>query len=382
VLRAGVGVYYGEVDYTSDESGRYQTETPGVIEPNVTMPNESTTVFVKDGFPPLVINGQLQQNNSVFPTLTKKKDLASAQWFFDIQRNLPSNTLLTIGYNGNSTSHLAVERNLNQPYTPDPTVAASLRRPRPFFSGVYDEGDPMLNAHYQAVTVKAEKRFTHSVTFLSSFTWSHNIDWGAENLEAGALSSVWARDLSREKASSDLDRRLAYNLTFVYELPFGRGHAWLHSGPANLVLGGWQVSGLLTLVSGTPVTNSFNVDNQNLGGAVRGDWLRNPNLPSSQRTIDHWFDTGFVVPSAPGVIANAGRNLIIGPDRRNFDFMLARTFRMPWENHRLQFRFESFNFTNTPHFAVPNASVGTAAAGTITQAEDPRRIQFALKYVF
>jgi hypothetical protein len=124
------------------------------------------------------------------------------------------------------------------------------------------------------------------------------------------------------------------------------------------------------------------VNNENLGGSVRGDFVRSPNLPADERSIDRWFDTGFVVPSAPGVISNAGRNLVRAPGRTNLDFMMARNFPMPWERHEIQFRFESFNFTNTANFGAPNAAVGTPAAGKITQAADPRRIQFALKYVF
>ncbi len=110
--------------------------------------------------------------------------------------------------------------------------------------------------------------------------------------------------------------------------------------------------------------------------------MRNPNLPSSERNIDRWFDIGFVAPSAPGVVSNAGRNLIYSPGRINLDFMMARNFPMPWEGHQVQFRFESFNFTNTPGFGAPAAGIGTPTAGRIASAEDPRRIQFALKYVF
>jgi hypothetical protein len=168
----------------------------------------------------------------------------------------------------------------------------------------------------------------------------------------------------------------------VYELPFGKGRHFLTSGPASWVLGGWQIGGLLSLATGMPVGHTININNQNLGGVVRGDWVRNPNLLSSERTIDRWFDTGFVVPSAPGVLSNAGRNLIIGPGRKNLDIMVGRDFLLPIEGHRIQFRFESLNFTNTANFGPPNAAVGTPTAGRITVAEDPRRIQFALKYLF
>jgi hypothetical protein len=142
------------------------------------------------------------------------------------------------------------------------------------------------------------------------------------------------------------------------------------------------LGGILTLLSGRPLDHTINVDNQNNGGVARGNWVRDPNLPGSERTIDRWFDTTFVVPAVPGQVGNAGRNLIIGPGIKNFDLLLARTFSLPWEGHQLQFRFESFNFTNTPNFGAPNTAVGTVNAGRITSAEDPRRIQFALKYVF
>ena len=239
-----------------------------------------------------------------------------------------------------------------------------------------------MNSSYNSLTIKAEKRFSHGLTFLSSFTWAHNIDYGEEPLLQGGSGRAYQYDLSREKASSTYDRRLAYVLSFIYELPFGRNQRWLRSGFLSHVFGGWQVGGILQLLSVMPVDHSFNVDNQNTGGRVRGDWVRDPNLPKDQRTIDRWFDTGFVKPSAPGVISNAGRNLIRAPGFNNFDFVLSKNFYMPWEGHYLQFRFESFNFTNTPHFGAPNTAVGTPNAGRINKADEPRRIQFALKYIF
>jgi hypothetical protein len=227
-----------------------------------------------------------------------------------------------------------------------------------------------------------EKRFSKGLTFLSSFTWSKNIDQGNEDLVDGTQGPATPYNLTIERGLSTLHRKFTYVVSGVYELPFGKGRQHLTSGPVSWVLGGWQVGGLLSLLSGMPVAHTINVNNQNLGGTVRGDWVRNPNLPSDQRTIDRWFDTTFVVPSAPGVMGNAGRNLIIGPGRKNLDVMIGRDFVMPVEGHRLQFRFESFNFTNTPNFGPPNGGVGTPNAGRIIQAEDPRRIQLALKYLF
>jgi len=128
-------------------------------------------------------------------------------------------------------------------------------------------------------------------------------------------------------------------------------------------------------------------NNLNCIGRARGNVVGNPNLPESERTVDRWFNTAFVVAVTPDQIAqgqygNSGRNLIDGPGWKNFDFLAAKSFHMPWEGHVLQVRFEAFNFTNTPHFGAPTLNVSSAGAGAISSAADPRLIQFALKYNF
>ena len=86
--------------------------------------------------------------------------------------------------------------------------------------------------------------------------------------------------------------------------------------------------------------------------------------------------------SAPGVYGNTGRNVLHGPGVRNFDLIVGKQFSLPWERHHLQLRFESFNFTNTPHFGQPASGLRAAATATVNAADEPRRIQFALKYTF
>jgi hypothetical protein len=328
-----------------------------------------------------VIGSTLPRGAQVYVFPDMRQNLETYQWFFDVQRTLPLDMLVTVGYLGTKGTHIAVQRNVNQPMTPHPTVAANQRLIRPEFSNV-SLHENSLNSSYNALTAKLEKRFSRGLTFLSSFTWSKNIDYTNEDLLEGNQGPVTAYDLRRERALSNLHREFAYVVSGVYEMPFGKGRQWLTSGPGAWFFGGWQIGGLFSMLTGMPFSHTINVNNQNLGGSVRGDWVRNPNLPSSERTIDRWFDTTFVVPNAPGTVGNAGRNLIIGPGRKNVDVNISRNFNMPVEGHILQFRFESFNFTNTPNFGVPAAGVGTPTVGRITTAEDPRRIQFAMKYLF
>ncbi|MGH9626944.1 MAG: hypothetical protein ACRD7E_01055, partial [Bryobacteraceae bacterium] len=372
--------YYGEANSLTNEATHFTAGPPKHIEIPLVQERENTDLIVRNGFPPFV-TGFVPEGVNLDTRYDFTPTMYVSQWFFDLQQNLPGDILLTLGYNGTKTTHAAYSRNINDPKTPHPTIQAQQRRIRPEYNAI-SLVEFAGNANYNALTIKGEKRFSKGFTFLSSFTWAHNIDQAEENLLQGGSGRATDWDLSRERANSTLDRRLAWVTSTLYELPFGKGRPYLSSGVGSWILGGWQVGGIVSLLAGTPVDHSINVDNQNLGGRVRGDYVRNPNLPGSERSIDRWFDTEFVVPSAPGVISNAGRNLIYAPGSRNLDLIVTRSFVMPWEGHYVQFRAEAFNATNTPNFGAPNAGVGSPGVGRIDQADEPRRLQFALKYVF
>lgn len=379
VIRAGGGIFYGEPNNV-EEGTRFFAGPPRTLELTAPQGFETSEILVRNGFPALPI-GTVPNGVNVNASPDMRPTFYAGQWFFDVQRQLPMQMLLTIGYNGTKGTKLANGRNINLPATPSATIASNQRLVRPQFNAV-NLFENSLNSSYQAMTVKAERRFSEGFTLLSSFTWAKNIDQGEEPLLDGSPGIVTPYDLSRERARSTLDRRRSFVLSTVYELPFGKGKPWVRGGPAAYLFGGWEIGAILNLYTGLPVSNSINVNNQNLGGAVRGTWVRNPNLPSSERTIDRWFDTTFAVPTPPGEVGNVGRNVIDGPGRRNLDLLVAREFAMPWEAHRIQFRAEAFNASNTPAFGRPNAALGTPNVGRITQADEPRRLQFSLKYYF
>lgn len=380
VFRAGSGIFYGEPNSLSTEGPNFRSGPPRSADVSVTTTFERTDVFVKSGFPAFQ-RGVLQRNSSIFVFPDFRSTLSTYQWFADVQRTLPGDAILTVGYIGTKGTHLSDIRNLNQPLFPSANVPATQRRNYPEFNSI-SFPENAANSSYNSLTAKAERRFSKGFTLLSAFTWAHNIDQAEEDLVNGASGRATDYNLTAERARSTLDRRFAYSLSSVYEIPFGKDRPMLTSGPAAWIAGGWQIGGIVSLLAGLPLDHSINVDNQNLGGRVRGDWVRNPNLSSGERNIERWFDTGFVVPSAPGVISNAGRNLIVAPGRKNLDLMISRNFRGWRESHYVQFRAEAFNATNTPAFGAPNASVGSPGVGRITTADAPRRIQLGLKYVF
>ena len=384
VIRAGAGIFYGENDNLDTEAARFKTGPPFANEYTAAQPRDFSSLIVRDGFPAASKTGLPTTGLNPFVyTDGAWPQFYAAQWFFDIQRELGFDTLLTIGYNGSSTSQIPSSMNINHPLTPHPTIRWQDRSIRPFFNSVTLLGTLRQNANYNALTVKAEKRFTKGLTFLGSFTWSHNIDYGDENLFQGtAAQMAFTYDRSYDRGNASLDRRLAFVSSAVYELPFGTGKPYLSSGVGRWILGDWQLGGLFSALGGTPDSHSINVDTTNVGGANRGQFVADVNLPSSERTIDRWFNTEAVIAGPLGEIDPAGRNLIWGPGRVNVDVAISRRFIMPWEGHSIQFRFESFNFTNTPAFGRPNTGFGGANVGRITSADEPRRIQFGLKYVF
>ena len=150
---------------------------------------------------------------------------------------------------------------------------------------------------------------------------------------------------------------------------------------ADLVLGGWQLGGIVSLQTGLPFTVNSGGGITNAGGADRPNRIGNGNLTRSQQSIDRWFDLAAFTTQAQFTYGNSGRNILDGPGNRNLDLSLAKSFALT-EKFRLQFRAESFNATNTANFGFPGANLNAAGVGTITNADEPRRVQFALKLIF
>ena len=132
--------------------------------------------------------------------------------------------------------------------------------------------------------------------------------------------------------------------------------------------------------SGIPFTVVTSGGITNAGGADRPNRIGNGTLPSSQQTIYHWFDTSAFVVQPQYTYGNAGRNILFGPDLRDLDLSLSKSFAIT-ESKRLQFRAESFNLTNTPAFGQPGATLNGLGVGTITSAGNPRYIQLGLKFI-
>ncbi len=385
VIRSGAGIIYAQPD-SIQVGARAANQAPDFVEIGFgTLDRINPRLTLNGGFPavqlpatsvpgPALVGAEIPQE--FLPTQY------SQQWFFDVQRELPFDTLLTVGYNGNGTRQLLSGVDFNLPFdiAPGPTPVAS-RRIWPFYTSVTRQL-PVGRLSYNAMVLKLEKRFSKGLTFLSAYTWSKTIDNVDETLSNSGVGALkpWDRNLNRGRSTTDL--RHNYVVSASYELPFGKGKAYMNQNRvADLLFGGWQLGGILSLQTGLPFTVNSGGGITNAGGADRPNRIADGKLPDGQRSIDRWFDLAAFVTQPQFTYGNSGRNILDGPGNKNLDLSLAKSFAIT-ERYRLQFRAESFNATNTANFGFPAANINGAGVGTITSADEPRRVQFALKLIF
>jgi Carboxypeptidase regulatory-like domain len=340
------------------------------------------------------------------------------QWNLAVQRAITNNLSAEIAYVGSHIVHVGIpDSNLNQLTTaqlaqgpslqtsvPNPyygqipassplggkTIStAQLLKPYPRFQNVATYRANSGNTNYNAIQTKVEQRFSHGLSFLFAYTHSKLMDdassvFSSTVLSSPNTSSLIAADTFRpylERDSSSGDMPNVTSLAATYQLPAGHGHSFASSGITSVLLGGWAVNGIMSLQSGMPVTVTQATNNNAFAGFVlqRPNIIAKSSLPASQRTPAHYFNTAAFSTAPQFVIGTASRNPVRGPAYRDLDLAFVKHTSLPREAD-LEFRAELFNIMNTPAFAQPNGSFGSAAFGSITSTTtDPRVIQFALR---
>jgi hypothetical protein len=375
VLRAGYGIFYV-----------LQRGNPAVSYPIINLP------FILDEF---------KGNTTPTPTLntanffdapfgfggpllssfeTKLRPPYAQEWNLAIQRELVPNLSLDVAYVANKGTRL--EQTLPTNYcSPGPGTCQD-RRPFTDLSGgtLYVNSG---NSNYQALQVKLEKRYSHGLSLLGSYTWSKLID--DANVSSGGTGPANPTNYHLEKGLGQFDATQRLVTSFSYELPFGRGKHFGTglSGAANKVLGGWTLGGIVQFQSGfpfTPVMGSPDPAN------VAYEYARRPDRTGSGRidnwTIDRYFDISAFQPQAAFTIGNSGRNILRGPGLSNWDLSIHKDITFT-EKLYLQFRLELFNAWNTAQFFNPDTNVDPGGSGgRIFSARDPRIIQGAIKFYF
>ena len=313
------------------------------------------------------------------------------EWNLDVQRQLTSHDVLSVAYVGQTGVHILINPNINQAIPGGGSVAS--RRAYPNFS----DGTlncPCANSSFDSLQVTYQTRLDSGLDFQGAYTYAHSIDTSSGNANAVGLQDP--TNLNAYRGSSDFDVRHIAVLSWSYDLPFGRGkHMFSDAhGLLQSVIGGWQLNSIDSFATGSPFTPVMATSLLNSGSATQ--W---PDRKGSGRlanpTTKAWFNIGdFVSPgnydSFNHGYGNSGRNILYGPQTKQFDFSLFKNLAFNRDGSRyIQFRVETFNTFNTPQFNNPSGAslqIGSLTAGTITSAGAPllfqrtsREVQLAAK---
>ena len=252
---------------------------------------------------------------------------------------------------------------------------------------------PFKDSQYDSLQSQINKRFSGASNIGVAYTWSKAINY-ADNSESGLTwNMVSIHERNRALAGYDRPHNLA--VFGNYELPFGKGKAHVTSGVASMLLGGWQLNGVFTATSGTPLTVGSNgaslnaVSNAQTADQVKANVAK---LYAVGRGVS-WFDPYAFAPITEVRFGSTGRNILRGPGKVNMDASVFRNFKVK-ERITLQFRAEAFNVSNTPQFGNPgtDASAPTRNGdGTIralnnytevASASNERQLRLAIKILF
>ncbi|MEO8362390.1 MAG: TonB-dependent receptor, partial [Vicinamibacteria bacterium] len=295
-------------------------------------------------------------------------------WNLDVQRELSDGFLVAASYSGSRGYDLDTLRAPNR-------SANGLRIPgvAPF---VWQSSDAKSIAH--SMTLRARRRLTHGIGGGFSYTLAHSID-NASSIGGGAI--VVAQDdtnLDAERGRSSFDRKHRLAGDYLIELPFGTGRKWLREGTMASVLGGWILSGTITVESGAPFTARVVGDIADVARGVNGTLRANvtgAQVDLSDPTIARWFNTSaFAVPTS-GTFGNAGRNTITGPGTFLVNTGLIKNFSLG-RPRVLSIRIQATNLFNTPQLTGIDTVVNSPTFGQVINVGAMRTVQFQTRLRF
>jgi Carboxypeptidase regulatory-like domain/TonB dependent receptor len=381
VVRAGYGIYYDQSALAPGEALYFNAP---YFDFNLFFPLPGLPLTLDNPFP------------SFFPfplpdsALAVQRDLKMAymqHWNLNVQQELGGSRVLEVAYVGSKGTHLLSARDINQGL---PTTLPFPIRPVPQFDDI-NILESRASSNYHSLQARFQQRLDFGLSMLASYAWSKSLD-DASGFFASAGDANFPQDsfnTRAERARSNFDVRHRLSVSYAYDLPFGKGRAFLtDDGWLSNVLSGWQTYGIVTLQTGRPFTVALlpEIDNSGTGRSILGfgandrpNLVGDPNL--SNPTPDQWFNTAAFVFAPRGQFGNAGRNILDGPGYQNVNMSLVKNTSLT-ERLNLQLRAEFFNLFNRPNFDLPDNFLGSPTFGQILSAREPRHIQFGVKLLF
>ncbi len=306
-------------------------------------------------------------NSAGFGVFSHNPTNSVDQWNGSIQHQFGYDIDVTASYVGSASRHLFYRYDANAaPPGPGPI---NLRQPYNsygFTTNAYNQNN-QSSMGYNALQVQGMKRYSRGLIFTTAFTWSTSYDFGTHNAFDPFQTNL-------DRAPEDSNRALVFVASHVWELPIGKGKEFLNKGGiVNLIVGGWQFSGIWTWESGLPFSPQLaNAATLNSNCCtLRPDKTGDPGAVE-HKGINSWYNPGaFTVPAAYQM-GNAGRNSRWGPALFRADFSLQKTFSFT-ERMKFKLQWEAFNAFNRANYSNPNPNVDQSTAGVINGVADIMR---------
>ncbi len=425
-VRGGYGVFFEHTNGNEGNTESLEGSAPLVQSATQYNINGYQNIGGGLGFP---LNTTFIPTKAVWPYVQ--------QWNVSVEHEFWKNIVADVAYVGSKGTHLTLQSNFNQVY---PSTSSFFPAGQPITSSICSSlsvngstvtgaaltnlniacgGSPtpfrpygglnnitqlidMANSVYNAMQISVRRTYGHLQTSLA-YTWSHSLDDSSDRYDGNFVNSY---DLRGNRASSNFDQRQLLNISYSYDLPF-----FSKPGLTNKLLGGWQLTGLVTYQTGTPIniTNGQFGDNAGVGSGFTGsypDVIGNPNAaPPAVNTPGVtgpllYNPNAFAAPTGL-TFGNAGRNFLNNPSRTNFDMGLFKHFAIT-EARAFEFRAEAFNVFNHTQWSGINSSISCYGGSNFSAgdascianpnnsdsflhpsgAHNPRILQLGAKFIF
>jgi hypothetical protein len=412
VVRAGFGAFYERIQGNDmyQSAGSMNLFGANTTVNNVSLLNPHTGVdqtnsVISTASLPATVNNEIALNSARY------KNPVTYQYSAGVQQQLSSHTVFSLAYVGNQGHQESYTQNIDLPafnalpslwLAPTAQYNTVLQYPGYHSLVIYQNGE---NSHYNSLQLEFRSHLKMGLDLHAAYTYSKAVDPTQANGDGGDLDAItnpyagWQFD----RGPGALDRPHVAFVNFVYDLPIFRNSS---NGFAKSVIGGWQLSGIVTMESGVPLNIAYTGTTACSivsGCSVRPDLngaIKYPKdsviSPSNNLKVMQWFDPSvFSAEYVPGTTVptwgNLGHNALRGPGRDNWNLALFKTF-TAGERLHFELRAESFNTWNHTQFnavatSVLRGSTSAAAsavsgAGQVTSAFDPRSFQLGAKVIF
>ena len=304
-------------------------------------------------------------------------DPFSTKYTTDVEYSPTRKSVIALGYLGSNTQHMAEIYPANQAQVAGSSALTS-RVPYPNFGQFYSYAQ-VNHTNYNAATMRFELQQFHSLLFKSFYTYSKSLGLAQGNEQV----LVTPYNTNYDYGPIDYDIRHRWTTTFVYPLPTLAG-----SHLVGELFGHWNLSGIINLQSGFPFTVSDSGVALNIGvtggSGERPNVVHNPNLPSSKRTIQQWFDPTAFAHATAYTFGNEGKNVITGPGQQTVNVSVERNFHLPIRESAFTFRLEGINVLNHANFANPSGTnfSGSNFGTILATSTQMRQLQASLRFDF